>query len=319
MPPHSSLPPLAPSQSQPPGPVIGRRGLLLVILAALVFALMLGLGANARLAEIALSAQREYQNALARALRALGNGEPGAVTAFLSLCFTYGFLHAVGPGHGKAVIAAYGFGRAASLRWLVWLAALSSLAQASVAVALVYSGVWAFNGARDRVAGLADRIEPLSAAAIMALGLFLCWRGWRRLRPALAPTTSAHTAPHEAECGCGHAHAPPIDAALATRSWREAAALVAGVALRPCTGALFVLILTWRFGLNGIGIAGAYAMGLGTMMVTALAAVAAVTLRRGVGLSLPGLVHGPRIAAGLEIAVGVLILALAVGMLIQTF
>lgn len=272
--------------------------------AALAFAL----GLDDHLARAAIGWQRDYQNALAGALRALRAGQPGAVAAFLGICFAYGFFHAVGPGHGKAVIAAYGMATDVPMKRMVGLAALSSLAQATVAVVLVYAAIWLFGGARDRVEGSAALIEPYSMLAIGFLGLFLVWRGARRLLPAKA-APQGHV--HSASCGCGHAHAPDIAAVRNARSGREAAALVLGVALRPCTGALFLLILTWRFGLDGLGIAGVYVMGTGTLMVTALAAVLAVALRGGVFLALPRLNTLTRAAPVIEVGAGGLIALLA--------
>lgn len=283
-----------------------RAALIVIAVLAGFLALFLLMGLDERLARMALGLQRDYQNALAGALRALRAGQPGAVAGFLGICFTYGFLHAVGPGHGKAVIGAYGLGSQRGLGWMVGLAALSSLAQATVAVVLVYAGVWAFGGARDRIEGLAGAAEPFSALAIALLGGLLCWRGARRVIAARQPHR------HDAHCGCGHAHAPDPAQIQSLRNWREAAALVAGVALRPCTGALFLLILTWRLGLDGIGIAGAYAMGLGTLMVTGLAAALAVALRGGVMLSLPRLRGGAGAMAMLELGVGGAIAALAI-------
>ncbi|UFS64907.1 nickel/cobalt transporter [Paracoccus denitrificans] len=281
-----------------------RKAVLIALLALAVAAgLVFWTGLDDRVARMAVSWQRDYQNALARALRALRGGETGAVTTFLGICFAYGFLHALGPGHGKALIGAYGVATDVPMKRMVGLAAVTSLAQATVAVVLVYVGVWIFGGARNRVEGAAAGLEPFSAAAIALLGVILFWRGLRRL--AASRHRDGHE--HSETCGCGHAHVPDVQDVLATRSWREAAALVAGVALRPCTGALFLLILTWRFGLDAVGIAGAYAMGIGTMMVTGLAAVAAVALRRGVHLSLPAFGRAPVLASLVEIVLGGLV------------
>lgn len=285
--------------------------ILLVALAGMAV-LALWTGVDERLARLAISWQRDYQNALARALRALRGGEAGAITTFLGICFAYGFLHAIGPGHGKALLGAYGMATDVPLGRMVGLAAITSLAQASVAVGLVYMGIWMFGGAREKVERASASLEPFSAAAIAILGIFLCWRGLRRLLAGRAARDHVHSE----DCGCGHAHLPNAGAVLAAHSWREIAALVAGVALRPCTGALFLLILTWRLGLDGIGIAGAYVMGIGTMMVTGLAAIIAVGLRNGVYFSLPSLHRAPAIAGIIEIGFGgaVAILAISTGL-----
>lgn len=293
---------------------------LVIAVAVLALAVLaaLGLGLDDWLARQTVLLQRDYQNALGRALRGLRAGEPGAVAAFLGICFAYGFLHALGPGHGKAVIGAYGVASAAPLRRMVCLALLSSLAQAGTAIAVVYAGVWLWGGARERVEGLAGRIEPLGALAIALLGAILLWRGLRHVLAGRGHVHHDHDHDHHhgPDCGCGHAHAPNAEQVAAARSWREMAALVAAVALRPCTGALFLLILTWRFGLDGLGVLGALVMGLGTFMVTGLAAALAVGLRRGVALSLPGGRHAPLLAALIEVAVGgvVLVLALSVAL-----
>lgn len=296
---------------------------IMAVFAALAATVLLASMAQGWVSDHAVALQREAQSALAGALRALRAGQPWAVASFLGVCFTHGFLHALGPGHGKAVIAAYAAASPSALRWLCGLAALSSLAQAAVAVVLVYAGVWLLDGARDRVEGLARLVEPLSFALIAALGAMLFWRGARRLGRMRITVEGWHDhhhhhhdhhgsdEVHDTACGCGHAHAPDMDAVAAARSWREAAALVLGVAMRPCTSALFLLILTWRLGLDRIGILGAFTMGLGVMMVTISAALIAALARRGVFWSLP---QGRGLALtvpALEMIIGMAIVVIA--------
>ncbi|MFT4014447.1 MAG: high frequency lysogenization protein HflD [Paracoccus sp. (in: a-proteobacteria)] len=264
-----------------------RTALIVAVALALALAGAFALGLQDWLSQNAIAFQRGAQNALAGALRALRAGQPGAVTGFLGLCFAHGFLHALGPGHGKAVIAAYAAASSSSLRRLIGLAALSSLAQAAVAVVLVHAGVWLLDGARDRVEGLAGMVEPLSFAMIAALGLMLARRGAGRLAGSRAVPHIGHDHAHGPDCGCGHGHVPDPAALAKTKDRREAAALILGVALRPCTSALFLLILTWRFDLDLLGILGAFVMGLGTMAVTASAGLTAALMRRGVFLALP--------------------------------
>jgi ABC-type nickel/cobalt efflux system permease component RcnA len=271
----------------------------------------------------ALDGQRTAQDAMARGLRALRAGEPAALAGFLTVCFGYGFFHAAGPGHGKLLIGGYGAARAVGAVRLSAVALVSSLAQGLTAVALVAAGVWIWQIGRERMTDMADRLfAPLSFAAIALVGLWLVWRGARRLIAlAREGRAAAHPAPdvhhdhdhhHDHHCAtCGHAHAPDPAALARATGWRERAMLVGAVAIRPCTGALFVLIVTAQMGIFAIGIAGTFAMALGTASVTVAVAVAAVTLRRGV---LAGFAESATLARAqpiLEVAVGAVIAIVA--------
>ena len=100
--------------------------------------------------------------------------------------------------------------------------------------------------------------------------------------------------------------------------WREALVLIAGIAIRPCTGALFVLIITWQMGIALAGVAGAFAMALGTASVTIAVGLAAVGLR---GSALTFLAGGSRtrqVVPLLEICAGVLVALFAGGLLLRS-
>ena len=111
----------------------------------------------------------------------------------------------------------------------------------------------------------------LSTLLVAGVGLWLVLRGLRMLR--------AQT--HHDTCGCGHAHGPTPAQVAQSGSLRDGLLVVAGIAARPCTAALFLLILTWRMEIFGMGILGAFAMGLGTAFVTVAVAGLAVWARRG--------------------------------------
>lgn len=264
--------------------------------------------------------QRQVQTSMARGLRSLRAGEPGALLALLTICFSYGFFHAVGPGHGKVLIGGYSLASKATMWRMSSVALLSSLAQGLSAIVLVFAGVLVLNLTRQQMVGLAeDWFADASYAAIALIGLYLLLRGARKLLRVTHGEAHAHNH-HDGHIhchDCGHAHAPGLHDVEAAGSWRELAVLIAGVAIRPCTGALFLLVLTWQMGLVWQGILGVVAMALGTASVTIVTALAAVGLRGGL---LAGLLQGggsmaARAVPLLEIAAGALVLIVALGLL----
>lgn len=266
-----------------------RRALIMLGLpvAAVLLALWLSGGFAGLLAWVD-AAQRQTQEALAGAVRALRGGQPGAMAALLGVCFIYGVLHAVGPGHGKALIGAYGVARRVPVLRLSVLALVASLAQAAVAVALVYAGVAVLGLTRDAATGLAEGAVPaLGNALIAGLGFWLLWRGIKGLRRKAEVHAHDHHEHHHDE-NCGHAHGPTVAQVEGLTGWRDTALLIGGIAMRPCSGALFLLILTWQIGIGAAGVAGAFAMGLGVALVTMAVAVMAVWAREGAFSSLSG-------------------------------
>lgn len=288
-------------------------------------------GALAGIEVWAADRQREAQTLMAGALRQLRAGQPGATGTLLAICFGYGFVHAVGPGHGKILIGGYGYGTQVPMGRLAMLALLSSLAQAGTAVALVWGGIALLDLSREALTGLTeDSMADISALMIALVGLWLAFRGARLiLRTAqggqhhdhhMHDHEHGHDHQHAADCGCGHAHGPTAEEVMATRSLRDAVMLIAGIAARPCTGALFLLILTWRMDVFTIGVAGAMAMGLGTASVTLLVAAMSVWARRGSLALLPA--SGPLAALGrwlpgaMQLAAGCLIAVAAIALVL---
>ncbi|WP_246082688.1 nickel/cobalt transporter [Rubellimicrobium rubrum] len=249
------------------------------------------------------------------------------------LCVGYGVLHAAGPGHGKLVVSDYGLGRRVAALKLARLALASSLPQAGIAVLLVLAGMLLLALSREQMQALADRdLMMLSAAMIGGVGAWLLLRGARGLwRVSISAQEGRADAAHALNdpndlsgvaglgaapvCAtCSHAHGPLPEAAARVSTPAEAFALIAAVAVRPCTEALFLLILTWRMGIFGAGVAVAFIMALGMACVTIAAAPASVALRESAFLRLG---RGTSIAHALslaEIVAGGAVLAVAVQM-----
>jgi nickel/cobalt transporter (NicO) family protein len=290
-----------------------------LMIAGLVVALLLGLlwatGATEALARWALTAQRDVQNAMAGAVRALRGGQPGAFWALMAVCFGYGFFHAVGPGHGKVLIGGYGVARRVRVMPLALLALVSSLAQAAVAVGLVYTGVLVLGWTREQLLDAGEgAMTNVGHVLVGLVGLWLVWRGARGL--LRAPSHDHHhDHNHVHDEHCGHAHAPTPDDMARLTGWRDTVALIAGIAIRPCSGALFLLILTWQMGIAAAGVAGTFAMGFGTASVTIAVALLSVWAREGALATLPT----ARIARALpvlELLAGAVIAIVALQLLI---
>ncbi len=278
----------------------------------------------------AVDQQRAFQNTIALSLRAVRGGEVGATLALVTACFAYGLAHAAGPGHGKVLIGGYGFARQVPVMRLSLIAFAASIGQALTAIALVYAGVLILNLSREKMIGVTEQVfAPVSYAAIVAIGLWLVWRGVRRLRVEGEPHHHDHGheghdhshaghAGHDATCSsCGHAHGPTLDQIDRANSPREALALITGIAIRPCTGALFVLITTWQMGIAMVGIIGTFAMAVGTAVITIGTGLAATGLRGGLLANAIGSPRGAQIASGVEIIAGLVVVVLAGGLLLR--
>jgi ABC-type nickel/cobalt efflux system permease component RcnA len=295
-----------------------RLGILIPLgIALLAVALVWAAGGFADLAAWAARNQRAVQEDMAGAIRGLKAGHAGAFMGLMTLAFAYGFFHAAGPGHGKMLIGGYGLGRRVPALRLSLIALASSLAQALTAIALVYGGIFLIGWTRERVEGVAEAwFTPLSYAAIGALGLWLVWRGLRGLRPAPPAHGGHHHHDHLHDAQCGHAHGPTVEQAARVASFRDAALLVGGIALRPCSGAIFLLIICWRLGVDAAGIAGVLAMAIGTATVTVAVALLSATAREG---ALAGLAEGAaarRALPVLELTAGALIFTAAALLLV---
>jgi ABC-type nickel/cobalt efflux system permease component RcnA len=205
------------------------------------------------------------------------------------------------------------------------LALVSSLAQAATAVILVYSGVLLFNWSRERMEGLADTLlAALSYGAIALIGAWLAYRGLRTLWRSFRPTRDHHHTHDHDHSGhghvcdtCGHSHGPSIEEVAKVSSLRDALVLIGAIAIRPCTGALFLLILTWRMDIQVAGILGAFAMGLGTASVTVVVALMAVVFRSGALETLSEGQTARRALGTVELIAGVVIAMLALQLLMR--
>lgn len=221
-----------------------------------------------------------------------------AAWGLAALSFAYGIFHAAGPGHGKAVIASYMLANERALRRGMGIAFGAAFLQGLSAIAIVGASALIFKATAKHMTAAANAVEIASYAAIAALGVFLvsvkgaalvrAWRAAPGLAAAAAGQSGAVFASgcaegHDHGPGCGHAHAPDPRALGAGFSWKSSLLTIAAAGLRPCSGAILVLVFALAQGIFPVGVLAVAAMSAGTAVTTAALASAAV-LAKGVAV-----------------------------------
>lgn len=261
------------------------------------------------LAVWAVAQQRAFQNELALAVHAIRAGDALAWFALLAAAGGYGFVHAVGPGHGKYLIAGVGLGQQVSSRKLLAIAFASSMAQSLWAIVLVYGGLSVLAVSAQHLTQLAETyLAAASYLAIAAIGLVLMWRGVVILLRERRTAKAHQHHSHDEHCGCGSRHGPSAEEVAGLKSVRETVALILSIAIRPCTGAVFLLVIAWQLDIPWAGAAAVIVMGLGTASLTSLVAVSSVGARGLARISVDRMGMATLVMPVLQILSGVAIL-----------
>lgn len=115
---------------------------------------------------------------------------------------------------------------------------------------------------------------------------------------------------------CGHNHGPAPSELAGPGGWTRGLGAIVAVGLRPCSGAILVLVFALAQGLFLAGIAATFVMGLGTALTVATIAVVAVGAK---GLARRLTAHragaGAVVLRGLEFAAACVVLFLGAGLL----
>ncbi|WP_449256067.1 nickel/cobalt transporter [Bosea sp. (in: a-proteobacteria)] len=238
--------------------------------------------------------QSSFYRELTATLKAIAQ-TPAAIWGLLGLSFGYGVFHAAGPGHGKAVISGYIVADNRSLRRGLSLSFAAAILQALVAIAIVSVATLIFRTTAAQMNMATSAIEQGSFLLVALVGLLVLWRKAGSFA-ALGQEGAAHDA------ACDHVHMPDAQEIARLRDWRDMAGVVLAAGLRPCAGALIILVFAATQGLYWAGIAAALAMGLGTAITTgALAALAVFFKFAALRFASGGSLKAVRLLAGLEL------------------
>jgi ABC-type nickel/cobalt efflux system permease component RcnA len=290
-----------------------------------------------------LTKQSEFYREISATIRA-AKSDGSAVWTLLAISFAYGIFHAAGPGHGKAVISSYLVANQETARRGIVLSFASALMQSLVAVVIVGICAWLLNATAKTMCNAERAIEIASYALIAAFGARLVWtkgggfmRALQAPQPAAVLAAAAHRHDHGHDRGhdhhhhqhhahhgddhvhdahCGHAHGPEPAELAGPGGWRRGFAAIFAVGIRPCSGAILVLVFALAQGLFWAGIAATFVMGLGTAITVATIAVLAVSAKDlAQRLSAGREAGGTLIMRGIEFGAAGLVLLFGLGLL----
>jgi ABC-type nickel/cobalt efflux system permease component RcnA len=198
---------------------------------------------------------------LASAMRRAGESWPFTAIA-MGLAFALGAAHALSPGHGKALAAAYLVGRRARASHAVLFGGAVTVAHTAVVFL-----VGCFALVLERTVGSDRLLRGLalaSAVTVLALGIVQLSRRWREI----AGESQAH----------GHSHAAAADSS--PEGWRSLVALGTSSGLTPCPAALALLLSAIALHRYGFGLVLVLVFSLGVATTLALAGLLVVMARR---------------------------------------
>ncbi|RED45782.1 nickel/cobalt transporter [Aestuariispira insulae] len=238
-----------------------------------------------------IAQQKAFHADLTEGLKTLKNdGGFSAAWALILASFLYGVFHAAGPGHGKVVLTTYLVTQKEKVGRGILLATLAAFCQGLVALVLVYGLIYLAGWLPRETSEAVTWSERMSYALVALIGIMLVWRAAKAvigLRTASASHSHNHHHDHhhhdhhqghDTTCSsCGHAHAPTAD--QLEGNWKTALGVILSIGLRPCSGAVLVLVFAKALKLSAAGVAAVAAMSLGTAIAVAVLALVAVNAR----------------------------------------
>ena len=219
---------------------------------------------------------------------------PGMVLIGLAVAFGLGALHALSPGHGKTIVAAYLVGTRGSFRHALYLGGIVTFTHTVSVFGLGLATLFLSRYV------LPDRIFPVlgavSGISIVWIGSLLLWRRARALR---------HEHDH-------HHHHHATDVSMA-----GLVALGASGGLVPCPSALVLLLSAVALRRVGLGIL--LLVGFSAGLAVVLTAIGTLVIHAKHWLPDAGVTRGrffrlaPVISAAVIVIVGLVMTAVAAG------
>lgn len=211
-----------------------------------------------------VSSQKTLREKISVQAYNLKNGQSNSICLFILVCFIYGLIHAIGPGHGKTIVASYFIARKGKMLQGVGLGASITVIHTLSAVVLLFA---LYGIAKATLFPIFEasriNIEKASYALIILTGILL-------IAISIRETVK------------GHADGKSAKAA----SWKELLWLAFITGIVPCPAVALVVFFCLLNELPGLALCGAVAIGIGMAVTNTAFGIAAIFIRRGIDGSL---------------------------------
>ena len=176
----------------------------------------------------------------------------GLALAGLAAAFGLGAMHALSPGHGKTIVAAYLVGSRGSMRHAALLGGMVTFTHTASVFALGLTAL--FLSEHIPTERIAKTLGVISGLSIVAVGAWLFWKRYTGLRHDWQHAHGRahhhhHGDDHHHHHGHAHSHVPEGEITLASLI-----ALGASGGLAPCPSALVLLLSSIALGRAVLGL-----------------------------------------------------------------
>jgi ABC-type nickel/cobalt efflux system permease component RcnA len=197
------------------------------------------------------------------------------------------------------------------------MAGATALMQGTAAVVLVYGLILAADWLPRDTRSAVDWTERLSFLLVATIGLYLFYHGSRGVLGSLRnPSPTDYSG--DTLCQSDTIQAAQIKEA---RGWGAILGVVFAVGLRPCSGAVLILIFAHVMHIHWAGIAAVAAMSMGTAITVSTLALLAVNARHwALAITERASSRWWSVGGGVMVALGgVLVFAIGLSLLIYSF
>ena len=203
---------------------------------------------------------------------------PLTYLTLLLFAYVYGLIHALGPGHGKTLVASYFLSNERSYTKALFVSLAIGVVHtfsAFILTLIIYFGVNSFLSQfmQDSV----TLTTKISALIIIAIALYLIVKKYRAYRVMNKLTANNSVlmnfskTPHPSTCGCGSCTVEESSTDFA---------LIVSAGIIPCPGTTTIFIFALSLGLYFAGFLAALTMSLGMSTIIYASALLSVSIRQ---------------------------------------